>query len=89
MDEKTKVTFVTCDMGDWEGIYVNKELFVEGHRVSSDNFLKLIAVHKMFNGEILINGEILEINLSDEQMEELGYRLPNDLEKVLDVSKRY
>lgn len=39
----TKFTFVTAECGDWQALYINEKLAVEGHSVSARDVLSAIA----------------------------------------------
>ncbi len=39
----TKFTFVTAECGDWQALYINNKLAVEGHSVSARDVLDAIA----------------------------------------------
>ena len=39
----TKFTFVTAECGDWQALYINDKLAVEGHSVSARDVLNAIT----------------------------------------------
>ena len=39
----TKFVFITSECGDWQALYINGELAVEGHSISAKNVLYAIA----------------------------------------------
>lgn len=39
----TKFTFVTAECGDWQALYINDKLAVEGHSVRARDVLDAIA----------------------------------------------
>lgn len=39
----TKFTFVTAECGDWQALYINDRLAVEGHSISARSVLDAIA----------------------------------------------
>ena len=55
---KTKFTLVRCESGDWEALYINDKLAVEGHNIRVRDVIDSI------NG--ILPNEYNEIEISDE-----------------------
>ena len=73
---ENKLTFVGTEEGDWEGIYVNGNLFEERHSLSKTDYMHLISQFKAFSSEIE------EYTLTEDQIEELGGTFPIDIEDL-------
>ncbi|MEX0597808.1 MAG: hypothetical protein WD512_15050 [Candidatus Paceibacterota bacterium] len=71
-----KLTYVTTEEGDWEGIYVDDKLSQEGHRLSAEDYLDVVTTYNNFTNDYE------HIGLSDDQMESLGFSLPDTLAEV-------
>lgn len=67
----TKFTFVTAECGDWQALYINNNLAVEGHSVSARDVLDAIA-------DILPN-KVERYEIRDE-VAEMG--MPTDLNEL-------
>ena len=67
----TKFTFVTAECGDWQALYIDDKLAVEGHSVSARDVLDAIA-------DILPN-RVERYEISD-QIAEMG--MPTDLNEL-------
>ena len=69
----TKFTFVTAECGDWQALYINDKLAVEGHSIRARDVLDAIA-------DVLPN-KIERYTVSDE-IAEMG--MPKDLNSLLE-----
>ena len=67
----TKFTFVTAECGDWQALYIDDKLAVEGHSVNARDVLDAIA-------DILPN-RVERYEISD-QVAEMG--MPTDLNEL-------
>lgn len=67
----TKFTFVTAECGDWQALYINNKLAVEGHSVNARDVLDAIA-------DILPN-KVERYEIRDE-VAEMG--MPTDLNEL-------
>ena len=74
--KEVSLTFISCESGDWEGLYVDGVLFEQGHSITTNDFLELISKYRHFSG--VIN----TYELTDQQMEELGFLLPEKLNEI-------
>lgn len=79
--ESVSLTHVSVESGDWEGIYINGKLEVEGHSIAVSDFLSIISEYKSF-------GFVTSIEVSDENMEKLGYILPSTIDELSKVCKK-
>ena len=70
---KTKFTLVRCESGDWEALYINDKLAVEGHNIRVRDVIDSI------NG--ILPNEYNEIEISDEIAETGMTNNLNDLWK--------
>lgn len=79
-DVKTvSVAIVNVGSGDWAGTYVDGKLFLQGHSLSENDFCQLISKYRYFHPHIE------KIELTDEQIEKLGFSLPGILNDVRNV----
>jgi hypothetical protein len=69
-----KFTIVTCESGDWEGVYLGDELIEQGHSVP----LWMALEHLAKKGKLSYE----RITLADEYLESLG-NLPEKLSEVV------
>ena len=74
----TRFTFVTSECGDWQALYINNKLAVEGHSIRARDVLDAIA--DIFPNKVEryeINNEIAEMgmptNLNDISIDLLEY----------------
>jgi len=70
---KGKVFNVSTEDGDWEGFYVDGKLIDEGHSVNPAFLLEKMGY------------EVDSIELTEDQIEDLGYSLPPTMEKIDEV----
>lgn len=75
MKKPVAVTIITCESGDWEGLYVDGVLYTEGHSIRLHEFVDLVREYKNFSN-------IKWYHISDVHMEWLGNSLPVKLEDV-------
>ena len=47
--EQKKLIVVYAECGEWDGIYVNGELAVENHNLSSSDWIRIIQQHQCFD----------------------------------------
>lgn len=62
----TKLDIVTCDSGDWYGLYTNGELEYEGHGLYEWVWIELIEKYQKFNNDVgryEISDELMEMGL--------------------------
>lgn len=77
MDNKpVELVYIKSECGDWEGIYVDGELFGEGHKIDSTIWIFIIKKYKNFTGFCPT------YSFTEEQFEELGDSLPNDIHEI-------
>ena len=74
----TRFTFVTAECGDWQALYIDNKLAVEGHSISARDVLDAIA--DIFPNKVEryeVNNEIAEMgmptNLNDISIDLLEY----------------
>lgn len=67
---------ISNDSNDWQGVYVNDELFAQGYSISEKDWIELIQKYKYFSGKIKV------FKLTEEQMKELGYLFPINLSNI-------
>ena len=60
---------------DWEGIYINKKLIVEGHRISGTEMSRVLEQHQPF-------APAIQVYADDDWMYENG-NLPEDFDEVV------
>ena len=65
------IKFVTNDMGDWEGLYIDDELILEAHSIEA------IDVIKVLQNKFPITYKHFEV--SEEQIESWGYAYPQNI----------
>lgn len=70
------ITLVENEFGDWEGLYVDNELVVDGHKLSIKDVL-----YSLESRGIVLE----EIELEDDDLNELGYSLPTELSKIKEI----
>lgn len=56
------IEFITCETGDWSILKVDGVIIAEGHTISTYDWLRLLRRYEP---------DIVEIELSDKEMEEL------------------
>jgi hypothetical protein len=61
-----EVRYVTCESGDWCGLYINGKLVTQGHSIGTREILELL----------LDNVYLTEY--TDADMEEMGNSFPSD-----------
>ncbi|TCJ00008.1 hypothetical protein [Cytobacillus praedii] len=73
--EGYSLTLVRSDDGDWEGLYVDGILDIEGHSLSNYDWIDLITRHNYIVSieQFYINGELLE---------EIGASFPYKLSEI-------
>lgn len=48
MVSELRLDYVQTDEGDWEGIYIDGELFYEGHSIPTDVMIDIVMLNKLF-----------------------------------------
>lgn len=74
-NEGAIVTVVSCECGDWSGMYVNGILEYEGHQIYKRDYIDLIRNHKTFK-------DVVCFEITDEHLDWLGNSFPYKLEDV-------
>ena len=65
------VTLVTMDPGQWEGVYVDGEIFRQGHTVNHRVFLRIMENFDVESTEVrTYSGERVQLPNSLEELEE-------------------
>lgn len=59
-----KIEIITCPTGDWEVLKFNGELFADGHSIRQHDWIELLRK---------LGHEVIETEISDEQMENGDY----------------
>lgn len=75
------VTFVSCDPGDWEGMYFDDVLVYENHRIPT-----LVVAEEIAHAKKLIEriDRAVGNNTTDGPVSEIG-RFPNSLSSFTDL----
>lgn len=73
--ERYKLTLVRSDDGDWEGIYVNGVLHIEGHSLISRDWVDLLSECKNIS-------EVDYFVIEGKCLEEIGASLPHYLSDI-------
>lgn len=81
MSEKSSVSFrrVTCEAGDWEGLYVDGSLTREGHSLDGADVLD--ELRQLPGGVHVVVLPSMEI--PDDLMEEFGSRMPSQVHEFV------
>lgn len=69
------IVFVANDLGDWEGLYLNGELFSEGHRIDEADWRDLL-LHLGVEVDFVYGVPMGDLNWG---------RLPTDIKDVRDT----
>lgn len=69
------ITVVSCEGGDWSGLYVDGFLEFEGHQIYERDYIELIRRYKVFK-------DVVCFTITDEHMDWLGSSFPHKLEDV-------
>ena len=73
-----KVFYVSCNEGDWCGLYLNGKLFHEGHSISAHEWMLMIE-------SLASNGEYYDAdNKFGENLDAFGGHFPQELEDLLE-----
>ena len=73
MNKDDKFVHVDNEDGDWEGYYLNGKLLGQGHSVRANELLEALGF------------DVENIELTTEEIEELGCQLPKDIKEVREV----
>lgn len=80
--EGKEITIVSCESGDWCGLYVEGVLEIEGHSLLKEDFINLIRKYKVFK-------DVIHFVISEEHMEWLGGNFPSKLQDVNYIDKLF
>lgn len=78
--KKDNITILSSEEGDWEGLYFNNKLMIDGHSIDCGRLLTVLK-----SEGVIINFGNLEIEfkeITEEELDELGYSFPRDLEDI-------
>lgn len=68
------ITLVKSSDGDWEGIYLDNELYCENHNINIQDILNLINDHHLY--------QAFSFEVDCDWLDEIGGHLPNFLSEI-------
>ena len=70
------ITIVETESRDWFALYVDNDLFADGHEITRNFWVELIETHKYFKGPVRF------FTVSDEDTEEMGSSFPYKFDEI-------